>query len=100
MDGKGGSKSKKNMKAPGLKNTVDLSDQSNGSGVYYQSWGSKESFERGNLSEGKLYHCPRWFHFGYEFPLELCLQLNIVNELTSQCNTGTISVDDPAILQM
>ena len=98
--GKGGSKAKGNVKATGLEYAGDLSEQYNESGVCFQTWGGKESFKRGNLSEGKLYRSPRWFHFGNEFSFELRLQLNIANELTGQCDTGTITADDPAILQM
>ena len=85
----------KNIEATGLKYLVDLSEQYNEFALCFQCW---ESFERGNLSENKFNHRPRWFHCGNEFTIQLRLELNITNELIGQRDIDTISVDDPDIL--
>ncbi len=79
---------------------TDFSNQCNKSGICYQSWGAKEPFLRGELADEPMLKHPRWFHFGNEFPIEVAQQIDIVQNLTGDCEPGNIDACGLAILPM
>ena len=80
--------------------SVDLTIQDNNSGIYFQIYGSKESFVFSNLGGKPQLYQPRLFHFGNRFPIQVKQHMVIVNNLTGNCVEGYISDIDPLILHM
>jgi len=79
-EGGGGNRRKGSWKSTGF-DGVDLSEEGNAFGIYYQECGRKEEFSRGYLVEEPRIRPARWFKIGHICNIEVREQLDIANEL-------------------
>ncbi len=77
---------------------VDLSEEGNAFGIYYQQWGRKEEFVSGTLADGPTLHHPRWFKVGDKCAIKVGEQVEISKELTGDLIATVDAQGNPTVL--
>jgi len=94
--GFGGNKKQKTQVFTGHA-AVDLFAENNSFGIFCQTFGATEEFQRGHLTTEMSLHKPRWFRFRNKCAIEVREQLKIAKELVGDVPVEGSS-DDPGVL--
>ena len=85
--GYGGDKKKGTKFATGLY-AVNISEEYNSMGIYYQTWGNNEKFAGGTLSTNQTERQACWFKIGNCYQIDVREQMRIAKELTGYVRVG------------